>query len=499
LVRRGHDAAFEALVSRYESRLLGFCRHMLGSREEAEDAVQQTFVSAYRDLTASAKPIRLKPWLYTIARNRCLSILRSRHQEAAELADIPTAGPSDAVLERDEVRRLLEDVRRLPDDQRAALVLSELGDLSHSEVAQVVGCEAVQVKSLVFQARSSLIASKQAADIPCAEIREQIANARGADLRRGLLRRHVRGCPACSQFRVEVRRQRELLALALPVLPTAALKESVLTAAGLSHTATGSVAAGGTFAGGTAASGGVAGGTATCAGAGIAGAGGATGGGVLATVGALGGAKLAVIAALAAGVAGGGLALREADASHHRDAASSGSVFHAGGRGASSVAAGRSGFSGGMGRAFGAKLGSGLAVAAGHGGNASANGPKGAGSNHRRGRGNAGGHGNGKGNRAAPQSSGSHTGGGGTTSGNRGGPPPHAGNGNGSGNGHGGGNGNGAAPGSAGHGPTAQPRGSAHGRSGERSGPAVTTDPPSTGAQDGNAGRHLGGGSGGGG
>src|SRR2546421_4704178 len=94
-VRRGNEAAFEVVYDRHHRGLLSFCRHMLGSQEESEDAVQQTFASAYRDLMASEKPIRLKPWLYTIARNRCLSVLRARREEAAELADIPTPGLSD--------------------------------------------------------------------------------------------------------------------------------------------------------------------------------------------------------------------------------------------------------------------------------------------------------------------------------------------------------------------------------------------------------------------
>src|SRR5256714_6024417 len=169
---------------------------MLASREEAEDAVQQAFVSAYQDLTTSDRPIKLKPWLYTIARNRCLSILRARREQPAELADVPTAGLAEEVQHRDDLRRLLADVRELPEDQRAALVLSELGDMSHAEISEIVGCEAVQGKALVFQARSSLIASKEAADVPCHEIREQIATARGAALRRGILRRHMRACAA---------------------------------------------------------------------------------------------------------------------------------------------------------------------------------------------------------------------------------------------------------------------------------------------------------------
>src|SRR5919199_3413087 len=150
-VRTGNESAFEVLYDRHHRGILGFCRHMLRSQEEAEDAVQHTFISAYNDLVGSDKPIRLKAWLYTIARNRCLSMLRAR-REAVELPEeLPTAGLSDAVVERDDLRRLLADVQTLPEDQRAALVLSELGDLSHADVAEVIGCEVPKGKALVFQ------------------------------------------------------------------------------------------------------------------------------------------------------------------------------------------------------------------------------------------------------------------------------------------------------------------------------------------------------------
>src|SRR5919202_2573190 len=89
-IRRGNDAAFEVVYDRHHRGLLSFCRHMLRSQEEAEDAVQQTFISAHNDLVGSDKPIRLKAWLYTIARNRCLSMLRARREQAVELYDIPT-------------------------------------------------------------------------------------------------------------------------------------------------------------------------------------------------------------------------------------------------------------------------------------------------------------------------------------------------------------------------------------------------------------------------
>src|SRR5918912_148363 len=252
--RRGNESAFEAIYDRHHRGILAFCRHMLGSQEEAEDAVQHTFLSAYPELFEGRRELHLKAWLYTIARNRCLSVLRARREQAAELPEIATAGLSDDVLQREDLRRLLADVQELPVDQRAALVLSELGNLSHAEIAEIVGCEPMKVKSLVFQARSSLIESRRASEIPCHEIREQLATATGGALRRGPLRRHLRACPGCAEYQAEVRRQRQLLALALPVLPTAGLKAGILTAAGIGPGAGGGAAAGGALAGGAAAS-----------------------------------------------------------------------------------------------------------------------------------------------------------------------------------------------------------------------------------------------------
>jgi RNA polymerase sigma factor (sigma-70 family) len=76
-VRAGDETAFDTIYERYHRRLLAFCQHVVGS-EEAEDVLQHTFVSAYRALRRPEEPVALRPWLYTIARNRCLSTLRAR-------------------------------------------------------------------------------------------------------------------------------------------------------------------------------------------------------------------------------------------------------------------------------------------------------------------------------------------------------------------------------------------------------------------------------------
>ena len=239
-LRGGSEAAFEVLYTRHHRGVLSFCRHMLGSVEEAEDAVQHTFLAAYRDLLRSRKPIRLRPWLYTIARNRCLTVLRARRErQLDEPLEPATEHLSNEVERRDDLRALLGDLTDLPADQRAALVLAELGDMSHDDIGDVLGCPREKVKALVFQARSSLIASRAARETPCAEIRQQLANLRGGALRRNTLRRHLRECAGCREFRDQVLAQRSALALILPVAPTLGLKATVLGAAGVTAAAGG--------------------------------------------------------------------------------------------------------------------------------------------------------------------------------------------------------------------------------------------------------------------
>src|SRR5947208_125199 len=140
-VRAGSEQAFAVLYERHYRKVHSFCRHMLGSAEEAEDAVQQSFVSAYRDMLRDDKEINFRPWLYRIARNHCISALRARRPVAGlDEAEPSTVGLSQQVADRDELRDLLRDLARLPDDQREALVLAELHDNSHSDVAEILGC-----------------------------------------------------------------------------------------------------------------------------------------------------------------------------------------------------------------------------------------------------------------------------------------------------------------------------------------------------------------------
>ena len=125
-VHAGSERAFELLCDRHYRPVFAYCRSMLRSPEEAEDAVQQTFLDAYRVLVGMQEPIAaLRPWLCAIARHRCLSALRASRTRPPEVGREPAADDIiAAIATREELRAILGDVAGLPDDQRAALALS---------------------------------------------------------------------------------------------------------------------------------------------------------------------------------------------------------------------------------------------------------------------------------------------------------------------------------------------------------------------------------------
>ncbi len=219
-LRRGDIAAFEALYERHSSELLAFCVYMLGSRQDGEDAVQATFASAYRALRADKRPIALRPWLFAISRNECLSILRRRRPVVELTGDVAQRGdPLEELEVREEVRRVFQGLRELPECQRAALILAEVHGLSQAEIGTVLGVRAEQVKAYIYQARSALISERRAREANCLEIREELASARGAALLRGRLRRHIRSCKECKVYADGVARHRRQLGALLPVAP----------------------------------------------------------------------------------------------------------------------------------------------------------------------------------------------------------------------------------------------------------------------------------------
>src|SRR5919204_1152216 len=231
-VRAGDTGAFEAIYDRYAGLIHSSCRHTLGQPDDADDAVQHTFLAAYRAIRQSAQPIDLKPWLFTIARNRCVSVLRAWRRDPSvadgEAPEPITEGLVAAVERRESLRALLRDIGALPEDQRSALILTQLGTLKHEEVARVLGVPTEKVKALVFQARNSLVSTRLARETACHDFRQQLATLTGPALRRGNLRRHLVSCSGCRDYQLALKRQRAAIVVLLPVAAHPALRSKVL-------------------------------------------------------------------------------------------------------------------------------------------------------------------------------------------------------------------------------------------------------------------------------
>jgi RNA polymerase sigma factor (sigma-70 family) len=167
--RAGEEAAFTEIHRRFRSPLVAFGRRLLhGSGHDAEDVVQDAFIRAYRGLRVTDRPMTLRPWLYMIVRNRALDELRTPqragcYDDATGLAAAPAADPARRVAERDELRRLVAEICRLPERQRMALVLREFDGRTHAETASALRTTVPATKSLIIRARSNLRAAVRAA------------------------------------------------------------------------------------------------------------------------------------------------------------------------------------------------------------------------------------------------------------------------------------------------------------------------------------------------
>lgn len=253
LTRKGNQAAYEALVARYQSRLLAFCRHMLSSKEDAEDVLQEVFAASYSALMADDRAINVRPWFYRIARNRSLNHLRKRTAVGVDSMDVHLADngttTADRVHQREEFRLLMGDVGELAETQRTALLLREIDNLSYDQIAEAMDTTVSSVKSLLVRARVSLAEASEARAMPCDEVRAELGEvAEGLSKLSPAARRHCRQCERCGAFRDHLKATNKTLALMLPVAPFLLVKKLFLahlgttSAAGTTATAVGATA-----------------------------------------------------------------------------------------------------------------------------------------------------------------------------------------------------------------------------------------------------------------
>ena len=149
------------LFERYANPIYGFCLHRLGSREEAEDAVQTTFLNAFRAFRRGVRPELEAAWLYAIAANVCRSRRRSFFRRRRVECDDDLHALEDVIaapqaLETEALIGLGDALASMPESQRKAILLREWQGLSYREIADEMQVSQAAVETLIFRARRSL-------------------------------------------------------------------------------------------------------------------------------------------------------------------------------------------------------------------------------------------------------------------------------------------------------------------------------------------------------
>lgn len=220
---QGDRRAFEAIYRRYHQDLYRFCLAMLGDPHDAQDALQNAMVKVLRALPGEKREIKLRPWLYRIARNEAIETLRRRREYV--VPEPEQVAPSGAQIaeraeDRERLRRLFADLEQLPERQRGALVMRELGGLSFEEIATAFETTPATARQTVYEARLSLRQMDEGREMRCELATRALSEADGRSLRRRDLRAHLRGCASCRTFAAEIEQRRTDLA-ALAPLPLA--------------------------------------------------------------------------------------------------------------------------------------------------------------------------------------------------------------------------------------------------------------------------------------
>lgn len=157
--QNGDVDAFEELVRRYQTSIYRVALRMLGSRADAQDAVQETFVRAWRALPRFRHDSAISTWLYRIVTRRALDRIASRRSTGTldEVEVEAGPDPAQAAEHQERLRAIRRAIAKLPPDQRAALVLREFEGLSYQEVAQVLGASVPAIKTRIHRARLTII------------------------------------------------------------------------------------------------------------------------------------------------------------------------------------------------------------------------------------------------------------------------------------------------------------------------------------------------------
>ncbi len=235
LVSRGSTPAFASLYQRHHQALYRYCRSVVCDEQDAQDALQSTMANAFLALRSGERDLAVRPWLFAIAHNESVSILRKRRANDPLAQEHEPSGASveQTVEGRERLRMLVRDLGALPERQRAALLMRELSGLGIGEIAQALSVSPGAAKQTIFQARSSLHEFAEGRAMECERVRRAISDGDRRALRARKLDSHLRACAGCRDFRVLIdTRTADLRALAPPLPATAA---SAMLAGVLAH------------------------------------------------------------------------------------------------------------------------------------------------------------------------------------------------------------------------------------------------------------------------
>jgi RNA polymerase sigma factor (sigma-70 family) len=251
-IARGNTSAEAELFNRHHRALVGFCRSILLDADEADEAAQAAFVKALDALRRRPLEAPLRPWLYRIAHNEAINLIRHRRRhdglESAPAAVVPAADV--AADQRERLAELVRDLQALPERQRSALLMREMSGFSYAEIATTLSASEQAVRQSVFEARQTLAEFREGRAIECSSVRSVLEAGDRRVLRGKRMRAHLRGCPDCEALRTGVAKRRRDLRLLLPALPASGLLAVVtgggsggIVAAGAVKLAVGSLAA----------------------------------------------------------------------------------------------------------------------------------------------------------------------------------------------------------------------------------------------------------------
>jgi len=169
----GEHRAFAVLVRQYQDRVFRFILRLVGARDEAMDLTQETFMKAHQALPGWRPEAQFRTWLFSIAHNASLDLLRRRQRvEFVSFSDLPAGEedhalpdparqPDERLADRQSIELLERTLRELPAEHREILLLREVEDMSYAEIAATLGIAEGTVKSRIARARSAAIAGYQ--------------------------------------------------------------------------------------------------------------------------------------------------------------------------------------------------------------------------------------------------------------------------------------------------------------------------------------------------